>query len=98
MIVKDGYSRYLWLHFLKKKSDAGSAFRPFLANVHADGVSSNVGIVRVGNGGKRLGGIRDIFTKFLIKQESTRTGSVEFNGVAERELGTIDTAAAAARS
>ena len=42
--------------FLNNKSDAGSAFRSFLASVRADGVPSLVEIVRSDNGGEFFGG------------------------------------------
>ena len=42
--------------FLRSKSDAGSAFRSFLASVRADGIPSLVEIVRSDNGGEFSGG------------------------------------------
>ena len=56
MIVKDDFTRRAWMHFLKNKSDAGSAFRSFLARVCADGVPSLVEIVRSDNAGEFFGG------------------------------------------
>ena len=50
MLVKGGYSRHAWAHFLKHKSDSGNAFRKFLADTLADGTPSNVAIVRSDNG------------------------------------------------
>ena len=38
MIVKDDFTRCAWMYFLRSKSDAGSAFRSFLASVRADGI------------------------------------------------------------
>jgi len=46
MVVKDDFTRRAWMYFLKNKSDAGSAFRSFLASVRADGVPSLIEIVR----------------------------------------------------
>ena len=46
MVVKDDFTRRTWLYFLKNKSDAGRAFRSFLASVRADGIPSLVEIVR----------------------------------------------------
>ena len=37
MFVKDDFTRRAWMHFLRSKSDAGSAFRSFLDFVRADG-------------------------------------------------------------
>ena len=56
MLVKDDFSRYAWVYFLKHKSDAVDAFRKFLADVRADGVPSKVETVRSYNGGEFFGG------------------------------------------
>ena len=59
MIVKNGSTRRAWMYFLRNKSDAGSAFRSFLASVRADGIPSLVEIVTSDNGGFFFcGGIR----------------------------------------
>ena len=98
MIVKDDYSRYSWLYFLERKSDAAEYFRKFLADVRADGVPSTVESVRSDNGGEFYGGeFASVCRQFCIKQEFTTAKSPEFNGVAERGLGIIDKAALAAR-
>ena len=98
MIVKDDFTRRAWLYFLKNKSDAGSAFRSFLASVRADGVPSLVEIVRSDNGGEFFGGeFASVCNELLIKQEFTPAYSPQYNGVAERGLGLIEEAAMAAR-
>ena len=56
MIVKDEFSRYTWLYYLRNKSDAASAFKRFLTDVRADGVPSEVQIVRSDDGGEFSGG------------------------------------------
>ena len=55
MIIKDDYSRRMWIYFLQRKSDAGNAFRNFLADVRADDFPSEVQVVRSDNGGKFSG-------------------------------------------
>ena len=98
MIVKDDFTRRAWMYFLKNKSDAGSAFRSFLASVRADGVPSLVEIVRSDNGGEFFGGeFASVCNELLIKQEFTPAYSPQYNGVAERGLGLIEEAAMAAR-
>ena len=52
--MKDDYSRHAWVHFLKNMSDSGDAFKKCLADAHADGVPSKVGIVRSDNGASSL--------------------------------------------
>ena len=42
MIVKDDYTRYSWIYFHERKSDAADAFEEGLADVCADGVPSEV--------------------------------------------------------
>ena len=97
MLVKDDFSRYAWVYFLKHKSDAADAFRKFLANVRADGVPSKVDIVRSDNGGEFYGGESgEVCKQFFIKQEFTNAGSPKQNGVVERALGVIQNAALAA--
>ena len=56
MIVKDHFTKRAWMYFLMNKSDAGSAFRSFLASVRADGIPSLVEIVKSDNGGEFFGG------------------------------------------
>ncbi|CAB1112906.1 unnamed protein product [Ectocarpus sp. CCAP 1310/34] len=98
MIVKDDFTRRIWMYFLRNKSDAGSAFRTFLASVRANGVPSFVEIVRSDNGGEFFGGeFASVCNELLIKQEFTPAYSPQYNGVAERGLGLIEEAAMAAR-
>ena len=98
MIVKDDFSRYSWLYFLERKSDAAESFRKFLADVRADGVPSRVETVRSDNGSEFYGGdFASVWRHFFIKQEYTTAKSPEFDGVAERGLGIINKAALAAR-
>ena len=44
------------MYFPRNKSDAGSAFRSFLASVRADGIRSLVETVGSDNGGEFFGG------------------------------------------
>ena len=98
MIVKDDFTRYAWVYFLERKSDAADAFRKFLADVRGDGVPSEVERVRSDNGGEFFGGeFGDVCRQYCIKQEFTNAKSPELNGVAERALGIIQNAALAAR-
>ena len=98
MIVKDDFTRYAWVYFLERKSDAADAFRKFLADVRGDGVPSEVERVRSDNGGEFFGGeFGDVCRQYCIKQEFTNAKSPELNGVTERALGIIQNAALAAR-
>ena len=98
MIMKDDFTRYSWVYFLERKSDASDTFRKLLADVRADGVQSKVEIIRSNNGGEFFRGyFGDVCRQYCIKQEFTNAQGPELNGVAERTLGIIQNAALAAR-
>ena len=98
MIEKDDFTRRAWMYFLRSKSDAGCAFRSFLASVRADEIPSLVEIARSDDGGEYFGGeFASVCNELLIKQEFTRADSPQYHGVAERGLETIEEAAMAAR-
>ena len=46
LIVCDDFSRYSWVHFMRHKPDATELFEQFLSDTRADGVPSEVVIVR----------------------------------------------------
>ena len=46
LIVRDYFSRYTWVYFMRHKSDAAKTFKQFLADTRADGVPSQAVIVR----------------------------------------------------
>ena len=73
-------------------------FEQFLADTRADGAPSKVVIVRTDGGGEFRGGkFRDLCRSRGIKQEFTTADSPQFNGIAKRALGLIETAAMAGR-
>ena len=83
---------------MRHKSDATELFEQFLVDTGADGVPSQVVIVRSDSGGEFRGGkLGDLCRSRGIKQEFTTADSPKFNGVAERGLGLIETAAIAGR-
>ena len=97
MIVKDDFSRYAWTYHLRQKSDAAAAFKRFLADVRNHGTPSLVECVRSDNGGEFAGrAFRDLCDERGIRQEFTTPDTPKLNGVAERGLGLIQDAAAAA--
>ncbi|CAB1105045.1 unnamed protein product [Ectocarpus sp. CCAP 1310/34] len=98
LIVKDDYTRWNRVYFLKHKSDAAEAFERYLAENRANGAPSDVMVVRSDNGGEFFEGeFGRVCRKYCIKQEFTPAHSPEYNGVAERALGLIKDAALAAR-
>ena len=97
LIVRDDFSRYTWVYFMRHQSDAAETFKQFLSDTRADGVPSQVVTVR-SDGGEFCGGkFGDLYRSRCIKQEFTTADSPQLNGVAERALGLIETAAMAGR-
>ena len=83
---------------MRHKSDAAETFKQFLSETRANGVPSQVVTVRSEGGGECCGGkFGDPCRSRCIKQEFTTADSPQFNGVAERALGLIETAAMAGR-
>ena len=98
MMVKDDFTRYSWVYFLERKSDAVEAFRKFLADIRADGVPLEVEMVRSDYGGEFFDGdFGYVCRQYCIKQEFTNAKCPELNGVAERAFGIIQNAVLAAR-
>ena len=85
MLVNKNFTRYLWVYFLERKSDAADAFRKFLADVRADGVPSKVERVRSENGEFFDGDFGHVCRQNCINQEFTIAKSPELNDVS-REL------------
>ena len=98
IIVRDDISRYMWVYVLRRKSDAAETFKQFLSETRAGDVPSQVVTVRSAGGGEICGGkFGDLCRSRCIKQEITTADSPQVNGVAERALGFIETAAMAGR-
>ena len=80
------------------KSDVAELFEQFLADTRADGAPFKVVIVRSDGAGEFRGGKFGYLCRSRgIKQEFTTADSPQFNGVTERALGLIETAAMADR-
>ena len=98
MIIRDDCSRYAWLYSISHKSDAAEAFKQFLADLRVEGIPSEVVVVRSDNGGDfNQGEFGQLCRERNIKQEFTTADSPGYNGVAERGLAMIESAALAAR-
>lgn len=84
MIVRDDFTRFTWLYFLKNKIDAFKKFEQFLADVRDHG---EVEAVRSDNGGKFIGEhFAEICNLHRIRREYTTPSTPELNGIAERGL------------
>ena len=98
IIVRDDFSRHAWMYFVSHKYDAASAFEKLLADLRVEGNPSGVVIVRSDDGGEFMEGkFGKLCRERMIEQEFTTADSPEYNGVAERGLAVIESAALAAR-
>ena len=72
LIVRDDFSWYTWVYFMRHKSDAAETFKQFFSDTRADGVPSQVVTVRSDGGGEFCGGkFGDLRRLRCIKQEFT---------------------------
>ena len=99
----DNYSGYIFLYFIKKKSDAARALQKFLADVSIIGNVRNllnlvpeahIRKLRSDNGGEFMGTeFKDILLKNKIRHEQCAPYSPHQNGIAERGWRTLFEAA-----
>ena len=55
LTVRDDFSRYIWVYFMRHTSDAAEMLEQILAGTRADGVPLQVVIVRSDGGGEFRG-------------------------------------------
>ena len=73
LIVRDDFSRYMWVYFMRQESNAAETFKHILSDTRADGVPSQVVTVRSDGGDEFCGGVfGDICRSRCIKQKSPR--------------------------
>ena len=98
MIIRDDFSRYAWLYFISHESGAAEDFKQYLADLRVEGIPSEVVVVRSDNSGEfKQGNFGQLCRERNIKQEFTTADSREYNGIVERGLAMIESAALAAR-
>jgi len=97
LIIRDDFSRWTRVFFLKRKSDAAVGFEKFLADYRTKGIPCEVYIARTDGGGEFQGQFAEVCRRHGIKQEFTPPHTPKYNGVAERALGMITDAALASR-
>ena len=56
LVVRNDFSRYTWVYFMRHESDAAETFKQFLSDTRADDVPSQVVTVRSDGGGEFQGG------------------------------------------
>ena len=74
LILRDDFSRYTWVYFMRYKSDAVETFKQFLSDTRADGVPSQVVTVRSDGAVNFAGGSSAIDRDALIKNSPRPTG------------------------
>ena len=98
MIISGDFSRNARLYFIPPESDATEAFKQFLVDLRVEGIPPEVVVRRSDNGGElKQGQFGQLCWERNMKQEITTADSPEYNGVAERGLAMIESAALAAR-
>ena len=94
MIVRDDYSRFTRVFFLRTKDETATYFSKYLAEI----ALCKVEVVRSDGGGEfSKGGFGALCTREKIKQAIRTAGSPQYNGVAEREIAIIEAAGLPAR-
>ena len=97
MIVGDDSSRHTWVYFVSHKHDTASAFEKFLADLRVVATPSEIVIVRLDDGGDFIEGkFGKLCRERKRKQEFITADSPDYNGVAERGVAMIESAALAA--
>ena len=94
MIVRDDYSHYTWVFFLRHKNETAKFFSEFLARV----APRKVGVVRT-DGGEEFseGKIAVTLPRAEHSREFTTADSLEYNGVSERQNAINESAGLAAK-
>ena len=70
-IVRDDYTQFIRVYFLRHKSDASSAFESFLAEVRADGTPSADMAVRSDNGREFFEELSGNFAVSVVSNKSS---------------------------
>lgn len=93
-MIKDDATRFAWVYFLRRRSDATTSFTRFLADCKEERFL--LGKVRSDNGGESKGGdFSALCRDRYVRQEYTPPDSPQFNGVVERAVGHAESVAKA---
>ena len=93
MIVRDDYSRFTRVFFLRTKDETATYFSKYLAEIAPRKVDAARGD---GGGEFSKGAFGALCTAEKIAQEYTTADSPQYNGVAERQIAIIEAAGLAA--
>lgn len=90
LLLTDDYTRYRWVYFLIRKSDATACIKAFIREVESQHSDMKVGRFRTDNAGELSKGETEIIAKACgITIETAVAYTPEQNGVAERSNRTI---------
>ena len=96
-LIRDGFPRKIWTYFGKHKSDTTNAFEQNLADVGTQCIPSVVQTVRPDGRRELSGSFHVLCLERGIRQEYTPADRLEYDGVAERAIATVEEATMAAR-
>ena len=88
MLCVDVFSRYKFVVFMVKKSDATAVLRA-ITNRYFAPAGLNIGVIRTDNGGEFQGAFQSLLAELGIKHERTPLYTPQYNRVAERTLGLL---------
>ncbi|CAN0031541.1 unnamed protein product [Sphacelaria rigidula] len=97
-LIRDDFTREIWMYFGKHKSGTTRAFKQYLADLGVQCIPSAVETVRPDGGREFSGSFSDLCRERGIRQQYTPADSPEYNGVAERAIAMVEEAATAART
>ena len=90
-MVKDYFSRFSAVYFMRSKSEVSKYFKQYLADHRFSGTPSPVETVRTDDAAEfKSGYFADLLRERGIRQEFTTANSSQFNGMAERGIAVIE--------
>ena len=91
LLVKDDFSRFSAVYFMRSKIEVSKYFKQYLADHRFSGTPSPEETVRTDDAaGFKSGYFADLCRERGIRQEFTTANSPQFNGVAERGIAMIE--------
>ena len=97
ILVKDGFSSFFAVYFMRSKSEVSIYFKQYLADHRFSGTPSPVEPVRTDDAAEfKSGNFADLCRERGNWQEFTTGNSPQFNGVAERGIARIESTGKAA--
>ena len=97
LLVKDDFSRFSAVYFMRSKSEVSKYFKQYLADHRFSGTTFPAETVRTDNAAEfKSGYFADLCRERGIRQEFITANSPQFHGVAERGIAMIESTGKAA--